>query len=693
MLANSRIPYFVFPSLLIACLLVILVPLPPLVLDLLITINIAVAVLILLTTVFVDSPIEFSVFPTVLLSATLGRLVLNVATTRLILANAHTDGLSAAGGIVQGFGEFVTGGEIAVGLIMFVIIVLIQFLVVTKGATRISEVAARFALDGMPGRQMAIDADVAAGNMTAQQGSKERELLRESADFYGAMDGASKFVRGDAIAGLAITGINILGGLYLGLKSGMSLSEAAGIYTRLTIGDGLVSQIPAFLVALAAGLLITRSSKRTQLPIELLRQLLKRPEPLVVSAVLLGFLVFTRLPAVPLLLVGGVMAGFAFVLSRTPAMFDEEQNDAAEPQETQREDTVEDLLSVNALELEIGVGLLRLADPARGGDLMERITRLRHQIAVEVGIVMPRVRIRDNLQLEEYAYRMKVFDNVVADGTVYPLRLLATFRGPLEQKPMLPGVRAEHPVSGLPASWIDPGQKSEADRLGFQFSSAVEVIVDHLRETVDRHAGDLLNRDATSMLVEQVRQRSPAVVEELLPDKLGLGELQRILHNLLDERVPIRNLPVILETLCDVVGHARDPVELTEHVRERLARTISSSLVTSNGQMFVVTLNPDWEQRLMMANRLESRGSYPHHSFVHLPVTEKRQLINDIRDSSRAIPEDRPLVLLVRTELRSFVRSQIAVEMPHLHVISYREITSDVEIRSAGVIGSAELAA
>ena len=259
MLANLRIPYFVFPSLLIACLLVILVPLPPAVLDLFITINIAVAVLILLTTVFVDSPVEFSVFPTVLLTATLGRLVLNVATTRLILSSAHTEGMSAAGGIVEGFGQFVAGGEITVGLIIFAIIVLIQFLVVTKGATRISEVAARFALDGMPGRQMAIDADVAAGNMTPQQASKERELLRESADFYGAMDGASKFVRGDAIAGLAITGINILGGLYLGLKSGMSLSEAASIYTRLTIGDGLVSQIPAFLVSLAAGCLLYTS--------------------------------------------------------------------------------------------------------------------------------------------------------------------------------------------------------------------------------------------------------------------------------------------------------------------------------------------------------------------------------------------------------------------------------------------------
>ena len=692
MLSNSRIPTFVFPALLIASLLVILVPLPPVVMDLLITLNISVAVLILLTTVFVDTPTEFSVFPTVLLTATLGRLVLNVATTRLILTNAHVDGSAAAGGVVEGFGSFVAGGEIAVGLIMFAIIVLIQFLVVTKGATRISEVAARFSLDGMPGRQMAIDADLAAGNLTTQEAYAARECLRESADFYGAMDGASKFVRGDAIAGIAITGINIVGGLYLGLKAGMSLPAAASLYTKLTIGDGLVSQIPAFLIALAAGLLITRSSASVQLPIEVLRQVLSRPEPLVISAILLGLLVFTKLPAIPLLLVGSAFVVIAYIISRDAEAVTKAENN--QPQKAQhQEESVESLLAVDALELEVGVGLLRLADPARGGDLLDRITKLRQRIALEIGIVMPRVRIRDNLQLEEYSYQIKVFDNVIATGVAYPLRLLATPRGSSESLEALPGVPAQHPVSRIDASWIDPGEKGQAEHLGFHTLSAVELIVDHLRDAVDRHAGDLLNRDATRQLVEQSRQRAPAVVDELLTDNLSLGGLQRVLHNLLDERVPIRNLPVILESLCDATSHTKDPEEMTEYVRERLARTISNYLVAGTRQMFVATLNADWEQRLLLANRRDGLSPGDRQTQVHLPTTERRQLVEDIRDSLRSLPEDRPTVLLVRTELRAFVRSQVAAEMRDLHVISYREITPDVEIRSAGVVGATEMAA
>ena len=693
MLANHRIPSYLFPILLVASLLVILVPLPPAVLDFLITLNISAAVLILLTTVFVESPLEFSVFPTVLLSATLCRLVLNVATTRLILTRAHQDGMSAAGGVVEGFGQFVAGGEVIVGLIIFVIIVLIQFLVVTKGATRISEVAARFALDGMPGRQMAIDADLAAGNLTAQEAKAAREKLRENADFYGAMDGASKFVRGDAIAGMAITGINILGGLILGLKSGMSVVEAASVYTKLTIGDGLVSQIPAFLIALAAGLLITRSSSAVKLPLTIWKQLLQRPEPLIISSALLGLLVFTRLPAFPLVLVGGVMCAMAVVLSRSPELLHEPDPSTEPPPPPRKEESVENLLAVDALELEVGVGLLRLADPARGGDLLDRITALRQRIAVEVGIVMPRVRIRDNLQLEEYAYQLKVFDNVVAEGVVYPLRLLAAGRGRSDRAETLPGVRARHPVTGSEASWIDPSEKGNAEKFGYQTITAAEVVVCHLRETVDRHAADLLNRDATRRLIDQARQRSPAVVEELLKDKLSLGKLQRVLHNLLEERVPIRNLPVILETLCDVTDHTKDPGEMTDYVRERLARTISAYLAAGSGQMFVVTLNADWEQRLLMARRLDTSSPGARSVKVHLPTTEKRQLIEDLRDSLRQIPEDRPAVLLVRTELRSFVRTQIEAEMRELHVISYREITSDVEIRSAGVVGAAEMAA
>jgi len=733
MFSLSRATDFVLPLALIASLLVILVPLPAPLMDVLLAVNIAVAVLVLLTTVFVRSPLEFSVFPTVLLAATLGRLVLNVATTRLILTQAPVRGDQAAGGIIEGFGRFVAGDQIIVGLIIFAIIVLIQFLVVTSGATRMSEVAARFALDGMPGRQMAIDADLNAGNIDQSEAQWRRQELARHADFYGSMDGASKFVRGDAIAGIVITLINIVGGLFIGVaQAGMSVSEAAQVFTKLTIGDGLVSQVPAFLIALAAGLLITRSAERTNLPNEFVRQLLLRPEPLVVAALFLGLLTFTHLPAVPLLAVGGSFAAIAYFLTSS--------GEFTELRESDREDDenrnavrsgrpsvrragegkvngvhganrpggrnhpdhlnhrngnarVEDLLTIDPVELEIGVGLLRLADPARGGDLLDRITTLRHAVATEMGLVLPRVRIRDNMGLEEYGFRLRVFTNIVAAGTVYPLRMLAVETKSASGR--VDGIAGEDPVSGARGWWIDPTMAEAVVTQGYAIRTASEALVASLRSVVDKHAPELLTRDATRKLLDQIHETAPALVDELVPAKLELGQVQQVLKRLLEEGVSIRNLPIILEALCDEATATSDPDRLTEEVRQRLARSLSAQYRDATGEMLVVTLDVDWERRLHELVASERTLNLPYVNPTHekeyrgaLAPEEQDELCQALRSATRAFRrQNLDPVLLVASSLRSVVRKTVESEFPDLPVLSYREITPDTRVQSLAVVG------
>ena len=416
----ARLQDLILPVGIITSVLVIMIPLPAALMDVLLSANITVAVLVLLTTVFVRTPLEFNIFPSLLLATTLFRLVLNVATTRLILTHAGADGLWAAGGVVKAFGEFVAGDKIVVGLIIFAIIVVIQFVVITKGATRVSEVAARFALDGMPGRQMAIDADLNAGTIDEREAQRRRLEITKQADFFGAMDGASKFVRGDAIAGIIITLINIVGGLFIGMiESGMSFTQAADIFTKLTIGDGLVTQVPAFLISLAAGLLVTRSSQDSDLPADFIKQLFSRPQALAVAGGFLGVLMFTHLPHLPLLAIGGACVGLALTITRrenraAAVIKAKKQTEAAK----RPEERVEDFLAVDPMEVEIGVGLIRLADPKRGGDLLERIQRVRQNVAADIGVILPKVRIRDNMRLEQNQYRIKIADMVVSEGIV-----------------------------------------------------------------------------------------------------------------------------------------------------------------------------------------------------------------------------------------------------------------------------------
>jgi len=650
--------------------------------DLLLAMNITISVIMLLTTIYVPTPLDFAIFPTLLLWTTLLRLVLNVATTRLILTRAEVDGLEAAGGVVRAFGEFVAGDQIVVGIIIFIIIVVIQFVVITKGATRISEVAARFVLDGMPGRQMAIDADLNAGIIDEKEAQRRREEIARQADFFGAMDGASKFVRGDAIAGIIITLVNIFGGLIIGVfQAGMGLSEAVSVFTKLTIGDGLVSQIPAFLVSVSAGLLVTRSNQPVHLPTEFLNQLFSRPEALGIAGAFLGLLIFTNLPTFPLLLVALSCAALAVALSRQSAKAKKEQEAAKKAEAAKRpEERIEDFLAVDPMELEIGVGLIRLADPKRGGDLLERIQRIRQNLAAEVGIILPKVRIRDSFQLDQNQYRIKIAGTPVAVGEVRPNLLLAL--EPPNTAATIPGTPTKDPAFGSPAVWIDPRFREQAELYGYTVVEPTAVIATHLTETARRHADELLTRDATKHLVDQLKQSSPAVVEELIPGVMKIAEVQQILQMLLREQIPIKQLATILETLGDYAPRTKDPILLTEFVRARLARTICGRYRDAEGRIFVVTLDPRLEDRIRAGAEYTERGL-----FVRMSPQAIENLARAIGQAvEQLLRMHRKPMVLVSPQIRPILKQITSAHLPDLTVLSYNEITRDTRVESVAMV-------
>ncbi len=682
---SARALDLVLPLGLIAAVLVIMVPLPPALLDVLLAVNISTAVIMLLTTIYVRTPLEFSVFPSLLLATTLGRLVLNVATTRLILTRGATHGLDAAGDVVRTFGEFVAGDKVVVGIIIFVIIVLIQFIVITKGATRISEVAARFALDGMPGRQMAIDADLNAGIIDEREAKRRREEITAQADFFGAMDGASKFVRGDAIAGIVITVVNIVGGLFIGMfESGMTLGEAAHVFTKLTIGDGLVSQVPAFLISLAAGLLTTRSSTDSNLPAQFVGQLLARPQALFVTGGFLGLLVFTSLPKVPLLTIAGGCIGFALTLTKKAESAKKAEESAQTAADKKpKEEKIEDLLNVDPMEVEIGVGLIRLADPNRGGDLLDRVQRVRQNVAMELGIVMPKVRIRDNMRLEQNSYRIKIADAAVAEGTVYAGMLLAIDSGAVTGK--IQGLETREPAFGTRALWIEASLREQAEMKGYTVVEPVSVLATHLTETVRRYGDEILTRDATKHLINQLKTTSPAVVDELVPGMMKLSDVQQVLQTLLREQVPIRQLAKILETLGDHAGRIKDPQLLTEFVRHKLARTICTRYRDAEKRLFVVTLDPALEDRIRAGFEQTERGMFIRMSPQAIEITCK--LI--AKELEKLTTHNRQPIVLVSPQIRAALKQMSASHLPQLVVLSYNEVTRDTAIESVAMVSDA----
>ena len=674
----------ILPVAIIASVLVIMVPLPPGLMDVLLAANIAVSVIVLLTTIYVRTPLDFSIFPSVLLATTLARLVLNVATTRLILTQAPTDKLNAAGGVISAFSDFVAGdGKIVVGLIIFVIIIVIQFVVITKGATRISEVAARFALDGMPGKQMAIDADLNAGIIDEKEAQQRRTEITQQADFFGAMDGASKFVRGDAIAGIIITVINILGGLIIGIgQEGMSFADAGSVFTRLTIGDGLVSQVPAFLVSLAAGLLVTRSSQRTNLPQEMLHQLFSRPQALAVTGGFLGVLIFTSLPRVPLLALGAACLGLSRMLS-TKEKHREEQEAAAQQPATKPEERVEDYLTIDPMEIELGLGLIRLADPNRGGDLLDRVQKVRNNVASEIGIIMPKVRIRDNMRLDPNDYRIKIADMPIASDRIEAQLLLAIDSGMTTGK--VDGIDTRDPAFGTDARWINPSLQDQAEMYGYTVVEPQAVLATHLTEVCRRHADELLTRDATKHLLDELKQTSPTVVSELIPEVMSLAEVQGVLQLLLREQISIRQLGIILETLGDFAPRSKDPVLLGEYVRHRLARQICTRHRDTEGQLHVVAVDPAMEDRIRAGFEHNDRGLFVRMAPQAIEATAQR-----IRVALEPLlTEGHSPIVLVSPQIRAAVRQMLESHLPQLIVLSFNEVTRDTKVVTHGIVTDA----
>jgi len=671
-----------FPVCAAALIFVILIPLPTPIMDFLLLINIVLTTITLMTVMYIRGPLEFSSFPSLLLAMTLLRLVLNTATTRLILSNGAT-GTGAAGHVIEAFGSFVTGNSLAVGVIIFLIILIIQFVVITKGATRIAEVAARFTLDGMPGKQMAIDADLNAGIIDENEARRRRAEIASESDFYGAMDGASKFVRGDAIAGIIITAVNIVGGLYVGMvEGGLTLMESLDIYTRLTIGDGLASQIPAFILSVAAGMLVTRSTGQTNMGEEVLGQLLAKPIALAVAAGFLGVLTLTPLPTVPLLSLAGGSAMMAFLLRRSQAAAAVQKVTDQRSKERARPEKIESHLTVDPLELQVGFGLVRLIDRARGGDMLDRIASIRKQIAIELGLVVPAVRIRDNAELKPNQYRLLLRGEEIARDELYPDQFLAIDSGVAGQP--LHGIDVREPAFGLKAWWITPEQRETAERLNYTVVEPTGVLATHLTELIKRHAAELLTRSGTQNLLDNLKQRNGGLVDEVVPNLLKTGEVQKVLQNLLRERVPIRDLETILETLGDWAPKSKDTEILTEYARNSVARTICSQYKDAAGVIHVVSLDPATEDYIQgNIQRLEhgSTLTVPPDRQGELAASAKKQV-----ESGAAGAGGAAIAVLCSPQVRLWTRRIIEPILPQTPVLALNEIVRGIDIQAHGVI-------
>jgi len=670
-----------FPILALSLVLVILVPLPTQALDVLLIANITLSAVVLLTVMYMNGPLEFAAFPSLLLSLTLLRLVLNTATTRLILTNAE-HGLAAAGHVIEQFSAFVAAGSLAVGIIIFVIITVIQFVVITKGATRIAEVAARFTLDAMPGKQMAIDADLSAGMIDEAEARRRRENITREADFYGAMDGASKFVRGDAVAGIVITLVNILGGMYVGMvEKGLPLMECLQVFTRLSIGDGLVAQIPAFLVSIAAGMIITRSTAKSSMGEELIAQMTSRPISLMIASGFLAILLFTPLPKIPLglMMIGVGGAGYLLYGRSRSEQRAAQKTKAAKPKEPER---IENCLTVDTMELEVGYGLIRLVDKKQGGDLLDRIANIRKQTAIELGLIVPPVRIRDNVQLQPNQYVVKLRGAGIARAELMPGHLLAIDSGAVTEP--LHGIDTREPAFNLPAIWLPEEQRSNAEHRNYTVVDCSSVLATHLTEIIRNYAAELLTQQDTSRLVDHLKERCPKLVEAIIPDVLKIGELQSVLQNLLRERVPIRDLETILETLGDWAGRTKDPDVLAEYVRNALARTICERHKAADNTIHAVTLDPAAEDLINSHVERTDRGSY-----LTLPPVKGNRLVAAIRnelDAAAGKSGGRQPVILASPQVRLWVRRLTESALPNSAVLGYNEIVRGVNVRTHGMV-------
>jgi flagellar biosynthesis protein FlhA len=656
------------------------IPLPPALLSLLIVINMALAITILLISMYTHDILSFSVFPSLLLLTTLFRLGINIASTRLILLKGD------AGSVIESFGAFVVGGSLVVGIVVFLILLVIQFIVITSGAGRVAEVAARFTLDAMPGKQMSIDADLNAGLITDVEAKERRRRISAEADFYGAMDGASKFVKGDAIAGLIITSINLIGGMTIGMMQlGLAPGDAVSKFSLLTVGDGLISQIPALLIATATGIIVTRAaSSETQLGQNIGQQMFSNPRALfIVAAVLAGFGLTPGLPQSPFLITAAMMAG-AGVLVRERQKAQQasaaEAREVEQAEESQSVDSVVSVLRVDPLEVEVGYGLIPLVDDERGGNLLNRITIMRRQTAVEMGIVVPMIRIRDNLSLGANQYVVRLRGIEIGGGTLYVNQFLAMDSGLATGD--VEGEATVEPAFGLPAKWIASPQKQQAELMGYTVVDPASVLITHLSELIRRHAPELLSRQDTQSLLDNLKQEYPAVVEELIPGVLTVGEVQGVLQLLLAEDVSVRDMVSIAETLADLGRQTKDIEVLAEGVRQALARQITMQHRAADGRLHAITLNPRLEQTLAQSLTPTDAGT----ALVVSPDLMQR-LMNRVAGQMEqaATTGERP-VLLTSTRIRRPLRRLLERSLPALPVLSFAEVAREVEVEAIGQV-------
>jgi flagellar biosynthesis protein FlhA len=665
------------------------IPLPPFLLDLLITLNISAALMIVVATLYVPRALDFSSFPSLLLLTTLFRLAINISVTRLILL--HGD----AGHVVTAFGEFVVGGNVVVGLVIFLILIVIQFVVITNGAGRVAEVGARFTLDAMPGKQMAIDADLNTGQITDEQARQRRAEISQEADFYGAMDGASKFVKGDAMAGILITGINLVGGIVIGvMQQGMPFGEAAQHFSLLTVGDGLCAQIPALLISVATGILVTRSASEKDLGSDVAGQILEqRKAPLVAGAVIMCFALVPALPKIPFLVIGGLFFAVGWTLRKQPNKAEREAAAAAQPATAGElptaapRDAALDALALDPLELAIGFGLVPMVDQQAGGTLLQRVGTIRRQIASELGMVIPPVRIRDDVGLDSHEYVMRVRGTEVARGGIMAGHHLAMDPG--DAMGQLPGIPTTEPAFGLPAVWVPETGRAEAEALGWTVVDPESVVVTHLTETIRVHASELLTRQETRQLLDQLKEVNAAVVDEVVPDVLSVGEIQRVLQSLLREGVSVRDLGAVVEAIGDKARLTRDVAMLAEYARQALGRTIVAPYLDGEGTLRAIALDPSFEQEIA-----ESLVQTADGEFLAMDPMRAHALVDVCAEQvEHALARGGRPVMLCSARVRRHLRRLWEQRLPQLAVCSYNEIAPGVSVETVGVLDAGSIAA
>ncbi|CAM3062859.1 flagellar biosynthesis protein FlhA [Paenibacillus taichungensis] len=663
----------------IGIVLMMILPIPTWLLDMLLVINISLALMILLVAMNSKEALQFSIFPALLLITTLFRLALNISTTKLILGEGD------AGSVVATFGSWIAGGQIAIGFIVFLILVVVQFIVITKGSERVAEVAARFTLDAMPGKQMSIDADLNAGLINEQQARERRSKIEREADFYGAMDGASKFVKGDAIASIIILLINLIGGFIIGMTvHGLAFADALSTYSVLTIGDGLVSQIPALLISTAAGLIVTRASSEGNLADDITGQLFTYPTLLYIVAfviAMLGF--FTPIHIITTLPLAGLLAFAGWRMQNNLNQKQEAEEQMEEEQqieEVRSPESVINLLQVDPIEFEFGYGLIPLADNQQGGDLLDRIIMIRRQCALELGLVVPVIRIRDNIQLRPNEYVIKIKGNVVGGGELLLNHYLAMSPGYEEES--VTGIETTEPAFGLPALWIDEVTKDRAELAGYTVVDPPSVVATHLTELIKKHAHELLGRQETKALVDNLRENYAALVDELIPSVLSIGDVQKVLAKLLREKVSIRDMVTIFETLADYGTYTKDPDVLTEYVRQSLSRQITQQFSQKGETLRVITVGPGLEKKIAESVQQSDQGSY-----LALDPASTQSVYQKLTEQvNRLIQSGQQPVVLTSPTIRMYLRQVIERTMQDIPVLSYSELEPNVEIQSVGVV-------